>query len=242
MKKFSIPCDFGGKKSPFDVFIGNPKAGNHPLVNQSNWLQSERGGTIPPDIWESFAKLLELSEKNGVPFEDLCAYALEKSNANNSKTAKKPVANTAKKEIPAATNNQGAMKVATAKVPASQVSDSDPNKKAAIVAQAAKQAQTAAAAPQAQPAVKQTQTAAPKQAAIPKPAAKQTQAAAPKPAVPKQAAPVTPKPAAPKPAAAQPAAAQPPRPAAPLTPKPAAPKPAAPQPATSQVNPNDKAQ
>jgi len=80
MKKFTIPCDFGGKSAPFDVYIGNPKPGNHPLQNQSAWLSKERGGTIPGDVMESFAKLLDLAEKNGVSFEDLCVYALDAAN------------------------------------------------------------------------------------------------------------------------------------------------------------------
>lgn len=85
MKKFTIPCDFGGKKAPFDVYIGMPKAGNHPLQNQAHWLASERGGTIPSEVMESFDKLLKLSEKNGVSFEDLCVYALEAANEEKNK-------------------------------------------------------------------------------------------------------------------------------------------------------------
>lgn len=86
MKKFTIPCDFGGQTAPFEVYIGNPKKGNHPLQNQASWLSKERGGVIPSDVMESFAKLLDLSEKNGVSFEDLCVYALEA--ANNDDAAK----------------------------------------------------------------------------------------------------------------------------------------------------------
>ncbi len=88
MKKFTIPCDFGGKKAPFDVYIGNPKPGNHPLQNQAQWLSQERGGTIPAEVMDSFAKLLALSEKNGVSFEDLCVYALEAANAEKKEVPK----------------------------------------------------------------------------------------------------------------------------------------------------------
>ena len=80
MKKFTIPCNFGGTKSPFDVYIGNPKPGNHPLQNQAAWLSSERGGSIPPEVMESFAKLLDLSAKHGVSFEDLCVHAMKTVN------------------------------------------------------------------------------------------------------------------------------------------------------------------
>ena len=77
MKKFTIPCNFGGTKSPFTVYIGEPEAKHHPLHFQADWLSKERGGSIPPEIMDSLAKLKELSDKNGVPFEDLCTYALE---------------------------------------------------------------------------------------------------------------------------------------------------------------------
>lgn len=85
MKKFTIPCDFGGKKSPFDVYIGDPDGNLHPLCYQQNWLKKERGGEIPQEVMESFAKLKALSEKNGVSFEDLCVYALEAANEEKKK-------------------------------------------------------------------------------------------------------------------------------------------------------------
>jgi len=80
MKKFTVPCDFGGSKSPFDVYIGMPKEGNHPLQNQASWLSQERGGSIPADVMESFATLLDLAKKNSISFEELCVYALEAAN------------------------------------------------------------------------------------------------------------------------------------------------------------------
>lgn len=85
MKKFTIPCDFGGKKAPFDVYIGEPDDGNHPLQYQAHWLATERGGTIPREVMDSFAKLLALSKKNNVSFEDLCVYALEAANEDKKK-------------------------------------------------------------------------------------------------------------------------------------------------------------
>ena len=89
MKRFTIPCNFGGAKAPFDVYIGHPKKGNHPLQNQATWLSSERGGTIPADIMESFAKLLEMAERNDVSFEDLCVYAMKaaEEDSKNKKVA-----------------------------------------------------------------------------------------------------------------------------------------------------------
>ena len=83
VKKFTANCDFGGQKAPVTLYIGNPAKGSHPLGNQSKWLSENRGGNIPGNIMESFAKLQELSEKNKVPFEELCEYAIKELNAQN---------------------------------------------------------------------------------------------------------------------------------------------------------------
>jgi hypothetical protein len=77
MRKFTINCSFGGVKSPFTIYIGMPEKGHHPLQFQADWLSKERGGTIPQEVMDSLQKLLEIAEKNNVPFEDLCAYAIE---------------------------------------------------------------------------------------------------------------------------------------------------------------------
>ena len=76
MKKFTIPCDFGGQKAPFNIYVGEPESSKHPLQNQAHWLSSERGGNIPAEVMESFQKLFDISKENGVSFEELCVYAL----------------------------------------------------------------------------------------------------------------------------------------------------------------------
>jgi len=76
VKKFSVPCNFGGGKAPFTVYIGDPKPDSHPLHFQAEWLAKVRGGQIPPEVMESIAKLYDLAQKNNVNFEELCAYAL----------------------------------------------------------------------------------------------------------------------------------------------------------------------
>lgn len=76
MKKFTVPCNFGGTVAPFTVYIGAPEDKHHPLHFQADWLSKERGGTIPQEIMDSMAKLKDLADKNGVAFEDLCVYAL----------------------------------------------------------------------------------------------------------------------------------------------------------------------
>ena len=76
MKKFTVPCDFGGQKAPFTIYIGDPEPKHHPLHFQSSWLSKERGGTIPGEVMDSIAKLKDIADQNNVSFEDLCVYAL----------------------------------------------------------------------------------------------------------------------------------------------------------------------
>ena len=76
MKRFTVPCDFGGQKAPFHVYVGEPDPKKHPLQNQSWWLSSERGGNIPSEVMDSFERLFKIAQENNVSFEDLCVYAL----------------------------------------------------------------------------------------------------------------------------------------------------------------------
>ena len=76
MKVFKIPCDFNGQKIPFNIYVGHPAPDKHPLANQSQWLATERQGSIPQEVMDSFQKLLEIANENGVSFEELCVYAL----------------------------------------------------------------------------------------------------------------------------------------------------------------------
>jgi ferric-dicitrate binding protein FerR (iron transport regulator) len=77
VKKFTIPCDFGGTKAPFNIYVGEPAADcDDPLRHQAAWLSRERGGTISEDVMDSFRKLLAIAHENDVSFEELCVYAL----------------------------------------------------------------------------------------------------------------------------------------------------------------------
>ena len=76
MKKFTVPCIFGNQKSPFTIYIGEPKPENHPIQCQADWLSKNRGGQVPQEVMDSLSKLRDLAEKNNVPFEELCVYAL----------------------------------------------------------------------------------------------------------------------------------------------------------------------
>jgi hypothetical protein len=88
MKKFTINCSFGGATSPFTVYIGNPDPKHHPIHFQSDWLAKERGGNIPQEVMDSLQKLLDLSIKNNVSFEELCTYALKAAEIKEEQQAK----------------------------------------------------------------------------------------------------------------------------------------------------------
>jgi hypothetical protein len=83
MKKFTIPCQFGDVKAPFNIYIGEPVADAHPLEQQAAWLLRERGGVIPAEVMDSFKKLQDIAIENNVSFEDLCVYALGTSQTEN---------------------------------------------------------------------------------------------------------------------------------------------------------------
>jgi len=79
VKKFTIPCAFGARMAPFNVYVGEPArepAGTHPLEQQAAWLERERGGVIPAKVMTGFAQLLEMARESDVGYEELCAYAL----------------------------------------------------------------------------------------------------------------------------------------------------------------------
>jgi Domain of unknown function (DUF2610) len=83
MKKFTIPCDFSGVKFPFNFYVGEPAADAHPNWAQAHWLRDERGGEIPPEVTDSFLKLLDIALENNVSFEELCVYALGTAEADS---------------------------------------------------------------------------------------------------------------------------------------------------------------
>jgi hypothetical protein len=79
VKKITLPCQFGDKVAPFNVYVGSPTTSPddmHPLEQQEAWLRRERGGVIPAVVMDSFRTLFEISLKEKVSFEELCVYAL----------------------------------------------------------------------------------------------------------------------------------------------------------------------
>lgn len=84
VKKFTTNCDFGAQKTPVTLYVGEPAIGSHPLGFQNKWLSAAKGGAVPSNIMEAFDELRDISEKNRVPFEDLCAYVIEELNSRRS--------------------------------------------------------------------------------------------------------------------------------------------------------------
>lgn len=80
VKKFTVPCDFGGKKYPVTFYVGDSAKGTHPIGFQSKWLSSEKGGMVSSELSESLMKLKEISDQNKVSFEELCSYVIDEIN------------------------------------------------------------------------------------------------------------------------------------------------------------------
>jgi len=77
VKKFTTNCEnINGSASPVTLYIGHPFKDSHPLAFQNKWL-SNRGISIPANVMESFSKLMEISEKNNLPFIDLVDYVIK---------------------------------------------------------------------------------------------------------------------------------------------------------------------
>jgi len=82
VKKLTINCNFKTGSAPMEFYIGDPSDDNHPLHFQSKWLAEKRGGTVPKEIFESFAELQKIAAKNRVSFEELCSFAFEELQDN----------------------------------------------------------------------------------------------------------------------------------------------------------------
>ena len=89
MKQFTAMCNFGNTTAPVVFCIGSPKPENHPIQFQTNWLSSEKGGSVNPALMNSLKKLFEISQKNNTSFEELCYYAMTSAMKNNQKKAVK---------------------------------------------------------------------------------------------------------------------------------------------------------
>ena len=77
VKSFRIPCFVGNQHSTVDIFLGNPNPENNPVKFQADFLASTKGISIPQEILDTLWKLKNIAAENGVPFVELCEYALK---------------------------------------------------------------------------------------------------------------------------------------------------------------------
>jgi hypothetical protein len=52
IKKLKAACDFEGRPGSFQVWVGRPAPGFHPLRFQAAWLSEERGGRLSEEVVE----------------------------------------------------------------------------------------------------------------------------------------------------------------------------------------------
>jgi YHS domain-containing protein len=82
MKRFTVPTEFDGIKSPFNVYVRAWPAEYFTTMNlpgiedQVRWVKEARGGVVPQDVRESFIKLQKIATENNVSFPELTVYAL----------------------------------------------------------------------------------------------------------------------------------------------------------------------
>lgn len=57
MKNFKARCQIRGEVGWFQVYIGRPAPGFHPLKYQAAWLREMRQGEIDPNVMEEAEKL-----------------------------------------------------------------------------------------------------------------------------------------------------------------------------------------
>lgn len=84
IKKFTANCDINGSIQPFTLYVGEPYPDSHPLMFQSRWLSSEKGGIVPQAVMDSFEKLNKIAKEGKISFVELCAYVIEQINAEGS--------------------------------------------------------------------------------------------------------------------------------------------------------------
>lgn len=77
MKFFTFNADGGDVR----VYVGEPKASNHPFANQSTWLGKERGIQIPADIMKAADQLHKMAIEHDISFCDLYLYAISTAKA-----------------------------------------------------------------------------------------------------------------------------------------------------------------
>lgn len=84
MRRFTIPCDFSGRKFPFHVYISDCPWPKDPLEDQVRWLEEVRGGTMSEDVRVSFREVHKIAYENNLSLQNVVSVLFR---ANTSNTA-----------------------------------------------------------------------------------------------------------------------------------------------------------
>jgi hypothetical protein len=68
VKTFKVKCELRGGEATFQVHVGRPAPGFHPLKFQAAWLREMHRGEINPEVMEEVEVLFEKSRKEGLGF------------------------------------------------------------------------------------------------------------------------------------------------------------------------------
>lgn len=77
MKGFKVPITCGEQTEiPFEVYVWDWSRDYPQTDPQAAWIEQARGCEFPQDVLESFRKLYQIAQKEGVSFTELAVYAL----------------------------------------------------------------------------------------------------------------------------------------------------------------------
>ena len=92
MKRFTIPCDFDGKKFPFYVYVMGGPWVMRSCMAQFRWVTECRGRTVPQELRDSFLRLNKIAadtEQGGFPWNFACTpWARNQSRLRNKRLAR----------------------------------------------------------------------------------------------------------------------------------------------------------
>ncbi len=85
IQELEVPCIFGNRQEKVKLYIGNSDPKRAPTHFQEVLIRGERGGLIPREILDGLQAIRNLAKNNGVPFLELCRYAIRSLSVVESK-------------------------------------------------------------------------------------------------------------------------------------------------------------
>ncbi|WP_263374237.1 DUF2610 domain-containing protein [Granulicella aggregans] len=100
LTSYTVQADFNGVQQPTKFYIRDwpseyPYEG---IDDQAIWLKEARGATFPPDVIDSFHKLVKIAKDNKVSFRELTEYALKSTDDKAERAKPAPVKRTGPNE------------------------------------------------------------------------------------------------------------------------------------------------